>query len=313
MLSKTIFLISEIVLMSIVVLSFYFATSIHVPRQLKIEKGNIRSIIANLGRKEHIGFTFLDLYALRVMGLPQAGWIDLGKEQLTRADFLYRLTKAKAALFDVTIVPGETTYLFLKNVSKSYNYPFKEMLEYYKNIAPYPEGVFYAQTYALPKGIDYKKFIEILLQKSLHNHRNLAAKLQGRFNQKLWFERVITIASIIQKEAATKDEMPLIASVIYNRLKKGMPLQMDGTLNYGKYSHQKITPQRIREDRSAFNTYKFKGLPPYPVCIVSKDAIIAAIKPAKTNYLYFVRGASGKHIFSSSYKNHLKNIKNVQK
>jgi len=59
--------------------------------------------------------------------------------------------------------------------------------------------------------------------------------------------------------------MPKISSVIYNRLKRGMPLQMDGTLNYGLYSHVRVTPERIREDRSPFNTYLNRGIPPYPV------------------------------------------------
>ena len=104
--------------------------------------------------------------------------------------------------------------------------------------------------------------------------------------------------------------MKYIASVIYNRLEKGMKLQMDGTLNYGLYSHQKITSSRIREDNSQFNTYKIKGLPKVPICNPSLKAIEAAINPINTDYLYFVR-VPGKnyHIFSKTYHEHLQNIK----
>ena len=106
--------------------------------------------------------------------------------------------------------------------------------------------------------------------------------------------------------------MPIVSSVIYNRLKKGMRLQMDGTLNYGKYSHIKVTPERIKNDTSRFNTYKYKGLPHSPIGAVSFDAIIAAIKPAKTNYLYFMKNAQGVHDFTDSYKTHRKNIRKAR-
>lgn len=82
---------------------------------------------------------------------------------------------------------------------------------------------------------------------------------------------------------------------------------MDGTLNYGKYAHIKITPKRIREDTSKYNTYKHAGLPPYPVSVVSSDAIKAAIFPKKSSFLYFVRDKKDKeggHIFTKSLKAH---------
>jgi UPF0755 protein len=88
-----------------------------------------------------------------------------------------------------------------------------------------------------------------------------------------------------------------------------MKLQMDGTLNYGKYSHIKVTPQRIKEDTSEYNTYKYKGLPPFPVSSVSQEAIFAAIFPKSSDYLYFVKASKGKHVFSKTYKEHVRNIK----
>ena len=134
----------------------------------------------------------------------------------------------------------------------------------------------------------------------------------GDYNRTQW-QRILTIASIIQKEAADKAEMPLVSSVIHNRLTKEMRLQMDGTLNYGKYSHVKVTPARIRDDNTTFNTYKHKGLPDSPVASVSTAAIEAAIQPATTDYLYFMRNKkTGRHDFATSFKAHRKNIRRVQ-
>ncbi len=82
-------------------------------------------------------------------------------------------------------------------------------------------------------------------------------KVFGEFDLNKW-KKYIIIASIIQKESANKKEMPIISSVIVNRLKKDMKLQMDGTLNYGLNSHKKVTPNMIRNDTSTYNTYKTK-------------------------------------------------------
>jgi len=87
---------------------------------------------------------------------------------------------------------------------------------------------------------------------------------------------------------------------------------MDGTLNYGKFSHIKVTPERIKMDTSTFNTYKHKGLPPSPIGAVSIAAIKAAIKPAKSEYLYFMKNKEGTHDFSKSYKTHRKNIRKAK-
>jgi UPF0755 protein len=142
--------------------------------------------------------------------------------------------------------------------------------------------------------------------------KKLSKKIFGTYNEKKWFH-FVTIASIIQKESASIEEMPLVSSVIYNRLKKNMHLQMDGTLNYGKFSHIRITPKRIKEDKSTYNTYRVRGLPSNPVCNVSFDAIKAAIFPKTTDYLYFMKSENGTHDFTRNYSTHLHNIKRATK
>ena len=278
---------------------------------LYIPHGSIKKIITYLDYK-NIDVSALDGYLVRFIGMPQQGWIDMGENRLSRADFLYRLTTAKAAMKDVTLIPGETTYVFLHQLAATMGLDRKLLQHYYDAYTTREEGAFVPETYKLPMGITEKDAVRLLLNQSTKQMKAWSEKIFGTYNEKKWFQYV-TMASVIQKEAANVDDMPLVSSVIYNRLKKGMKLQMDGTLNYGPYSHIKITAKRIRQDNSPYNTYKYKGLPPYPVCNVSFEAIKAAIFPADTQYLYFVKDKNGNHTYSRYYSTHLKNIRNVTK
>lgn len=120
---------------------------------------------------------------------------------------------------------------------------------------------------------------------------------------------VLILASIIEKEAANKEEMPTIASVFYNRLSIGQMLQSDATVNYivGE-GRAKANAEDIETD-SPFNTYKYAGLPPAPICNPGLEAIRAAVYPADTDYFYFLTTQDGerKTFFSKTYEEHLQN------
>jgi len=222
---------------------------------------------------------------------------------MTKLDFLYKLTNSKAALTKIVIIPGETNYFIYKQIEKKLKTPhFKCNIE---------EGFIKPDTYYLPIGMEKDRVCKYLYENSLRWHKNISKKFLGVWNYRLYKQKLI-IASIIQKEAANVKEMPIISAIIYNRLKKGMKLQMDGSLNYGKFSHSKVTSKRLKNDSSRYNTYKYKGLPPHPVCVVSKEAIKAAFFPAKVNYFYFVKCGKN-HLFSVSYDKHLKNIRKCTK
>jgi len=225
---------------------------------------------------------------------------------------LYKLTTAKAALQSVTLIPGETTYVFLDELCKNLKLDRDILEQEYNKYTPIEEGALVPNTYKIPIGINEKLLIKMLLHESEVQMKNLSNKIFGSYNEKKWFH-FVALASIIQKESANNKEMPIVSSVIYNRLKKGMKLQMDGSLNYGKYSHTKVTAQRIREDNSIYNTYKYKGVPAIPVCNVSFNSIRAAIYPAKTKYLYFMKSKRGDHDFTCNYSTHLSNIKHATK
>ncbi|HHH37347.1 MAG TPA: endolytic transglycosylase MltG [Epsilonproteobacteria bacterium] len=312
--AKRIFRIIEWVasMLLFILISFIFYTTLPVKTTstLFIPQGSVSSIITQLSKKGY-ALSPIDTYLLVLMGKPQSGWITIGQTDLNRIDFLHKLVTAKAKMVKVTLIPGETTVLFLRELGTKLSLDTAKLQAYYDRYSSYKEAGIYANTYYVPLGIQEKHIILFLTSQSDRKYHDLAQKIYGTYDKKSW-NRLLTIASIIQKEAADKNEMPLVASVIYNRLKRRMALQMDGSLNYGEYSHSKITAKRIRHDQSRFNTYKYKGLPPYPVCAVSFDAIKAAIKPAKTDYLYFMKNSRGTHDFSDTFSKHRENIKKVK-
>lgn len=273
-------------------------------------KGNISEIITYLDKRNFNILPYIDKYILMLFGKPQAGWIDMGATSMSKGDFLYNLTRAKAATREIIIYPGETTEIILRTLSSKYNLPYVNLRAAYDLNAPMEDGVIIPDTYSLPIGMSERHLISYLLNVSNITYENMSKKIFKNYDKKRW-KRYLIIASIIQKEAGNAMEMPLVSSVIYNRLKKGMKLQMDGALNYGEYSHIKVTSKRIDNDNSRFNTYKHEGLPPFPVCVVSTQAIKAAIFPKKSDYLYFVRDKKSKnngHIFSENYNSHINEI-----
>lgn len=117
--------------------------------------------------------------------------------------------------------------------------------------------------------------------------------------------QALIVASLIQKEARLPSEDPLIASVIINRLKKNMYLQIDPTVIYalGSAYNNSLTSENLRI-KNPYNTYVNKGLPPGPICMPGLIAIEAALHPATTNYLYFVAKGDGSHVFSETLNDH---------
>lgn len=303
------FVLVEFILVSSIAILFYLTLTISATRVIFIPKGSTNSIITYLNKSGY-ELNIIDKVYMKMLGYPQSGWIDIKTNYLTKADFIYKITKSKAALRNITLIPGETSYIFLNQVAKKMKLSRYKLQKVYDKYAYKNDGNILADTYALPYGMKEDHLLFYLFSNTNREYEEISKKIFGTYNKKRWYY-YITLASVIQKEAANKEEMPIVSSVIHNRLKKGMKLQMDGTLNYGKYSHVKVTAQRIREDRSSYNTYRNSGLPQHPVSAVSIDAIKASLFPAKTDYLYFVKSEkTKKHLFAKSYKEHLKNIQN---
>lgn len=175
---------------------------------------------------------------------------------------------------------------------------------------PYPtpkgnfEGYLYPETYFLPENYDEKILVETMLKEFLKKFPSEKYPDKEEFYQKL------IMASILEREALVKSEKPVMASVFYNRLKRGMTLSSDATVNFVyNYSKKRIYYKDLKVD-SPYNTYKYKGLPPAPICNPAVDSVEAAYNPAQTDYLFFVAKGDGSHFFSKTYGEHLNFQKN---
>ena len=287
---------------------FYLSINVHSSRIIFIPQGSTNSIISYLSKSGYELNNIDNLYIRLFLGYPQSGWIDLGSTKMTKGDFLYKLTTSKAAMKSVTLIPGETYHDFFLKVSSEMNLSYDKLMEVYNDMKVKDDGNILAETYNIPIGMDEQYLVYYLISHTQRKYSEVSKKIFGKYDKEHWYT-YIRVASIVQKEAANEQEMPLVASVVYNRLKRGMPLQMDGTLKYGEFSKRMITPTIIKDDESPYNTYKFKGLPEHPVCNVSLNALVAAIKPKNTEFLYFVRDkTTTTHIFSKTYKEHVDNI-----
>ena len=275
---------------------------------VQIGQGSSTKILSQLS-KSYPKFTKFDARLLSFYGGAKTGELELSGENLPKYQFLYELSVAKPVMNEIKLIPGETTIVFLKQLAKDRGLSFSELEREYNATAPFYEGFLVPETYKISKNESEKNIIDHLISSAQKFHEGLSRELSGDYNATAW-KQVLIKASVIQKEAANADEMPLVASVIDNRLAKNMRLQMDGTLNYGEFSHVKITPQRIRTDTSHYNTYLNDGLPKEPVCVVSRDAIRAVFAPAKSEYLYFMRNKkTGLHDFARTQAEHERNVK----
>ncbi|MCS7053482.1 MAG: endolytic transglycosylase MltG [Ignavibacterium sp.] len=173
------------------------------------------------------------------------------------------------------------------------------------------EGYLLPDDYELYENSSSKEVILIFVN-NLKEFWNDSLDNQAK-NLKLTQHEVLTLASIIEGETNYPDEMKLISAVYHNRLKKGMKLQSDPTVQYALNRPWKRLYYTDLKIDSPYNTYKYYGLPPGPINNPGKEAIIAALYPADVDYLFFVADGSGKHKFGKTYKEHLDNVKEYRK
>jgi UPF0755 protein len=172
------------------------------------------------------------------------------------------------------------------------------------------EGYLYPATYQFAPQTDRDHLLGAMLQKFFSMW---SAKIeQRRFETGLTQRELITLASIVEKEAKVAGERPLIASVFYNRLRLGMPLQSDPTAQYS-FEGSTGNAHSAVHTRSQFNTYDFVGLPPHPIANPGWYSIRAVLYPAVSAYLYFVASNDGSHLFSRSLDEHEKAIAKLRK
>jgi UPF0755 protein len=176
------------------------------------------------------------------------------------------------------------------------------------------EGFLYPETYTVPASISAKRMVEAMITEFARQWRpGWTARLDSLDMSR---DEVVTLASIVEGEARVEDERATISGVYHNRLRLGMRLQADPTV---QYAIQLATGQRksrlfLRdyEFPSEYNTYLIDGLPPGPVSSPGSASIEAALYPADVPYLYFVADSTGRHVFTTTYREHLATISRLR-
>ena len=166
------------------------------------------------------------------------------------------------------------------------------------------EGFLYPDTYLIEKGTNANNIIDKMLERFNKAIDEIEKETDITINN-TDIDKLITIASMIEKEASVDVDRPLISSVIYNRLDKKMKLQLDATVLYALGEHVDVVFNRHIEVDSPYNTYKYSGLPVGPIASPGIECIKAALLPAKTNYLYYILEKDGRHYFTDSYDDFL--------
>ena len=220
------------------------------------------------------------------------------------------ITSQSSDRIKVTLIEGWTIEQFADELKKKFeidSYKFLRLCNNYNFIhsmgidAPSLEGFLFPDTYIFLKTYTEEDIIQVLVNQFTHNIQELQTTTSS---VKINIREIATMASIIQGEAMYEDEMPIISSVYHNRLKQGMLLQADPTIQYIIPGKPRRLYNKDLEANNPYNTYKYRGLPPGPINNPGLAALKAAFKPLETEYLYFVSNGKGRHIFTHTVDEH---------
>jgi UPF0755 protein len=286
-------------------------------KEVEIPKGVTYSEGINILKREGIiknKFIFLLLGRVTMTDRKlRAGYYNLSSS-MSPWELFDILRKGRIVHFNITIPEGSTLddiKIKLKAVGliddESWQLVYdRDFLDSLNIDAPSLEGYLYPDTYNFAKGTKPEDIFKIMVHRL---RENFDASLRKRMEELGMTENeVLTLASIIEKEAIFDRERPLISAVYHNRLRKGMKLQADPTVTYGiKKKKNRITTKDLRRV-TPYNTYVIDGLPPGPIASPGIKSIKAALYPADVDYLYFVSKNDGTHHFSKTGREHMKAV-----
>lgn len=237
---------------------------------------------------------------------------------------LDRLTQGDAVQFNVTLPEGATIFDLARRADSVLGIPADSVLAALRDtvlLSRFGIAAASAEGWLLPTTYDFGGYASA---------RDVVTRfLEGRQQgwPAGWQERaeaidldqadILTLASIVEGEAQLAEELPLIAAVYRNRLRLGMPLQADPTIQYAFLLDSGIRKPRLFNSdyayQSPYNSYLFTGLPPTPIGNPTTAAIEAVLDPADVPWLYFVARGDGGHIFARTYQEHLNNIRRIRR
>lgn len=300
------------------------------PKTIKvtIPRGYNTTQIANLLANKGVitnSYTFRAYATLSQAELKlQPGTYSL-RTDMTYYQILKILTKGKKEKLVTIVIPeGFTVKEVVARLAKKTKRPEADFFEYTKGqgvpaLKPPElpldlnnlEGYLFPKTYSFAVNEHPAKIVKRMLTQ----FEQETASLDWSFaqNKGLSKHQIITVASLIEEEAKVPEERPLIAAVIYNRLAKNMPLQIDATVQYALPQRKEVLTNEDLKVASPYNTYQNLGLPPGPITNPGLESIKAALAPANVDYLYYVlTSADGRHTFTNNYNDFLKAKRQAQ-
>jgi UPF0755 protein len=292
------------------------------PREVTIEKGEsfrqIARALADAGVvRSGLALRLYGRMSLTASQIKPGDYAFTGGERIP--DVMRHLVKGDFIVVTVTIPEGLTVHEIAERVAQTglvcedefENAARDGAMVRALGLMPLgAEGYLFPATY---KFSPHAKTNDVLAAMLARFYQILTPEVEQRmFAVGLDPRRLVTMASIVEKEAKAPAERPLIAGVFYNRLRLGMPLQSVPTAQY-ELDGAKESAAAAVHTSSAFNTYDFTGLPPGPIANPGLKSIEAALNPTQTDYLYFVAREGGTHVFSKSYDEHRRVIATERK
>jgi UPF0755 protein len=272
-----------------------------------------------------------DALKIRILGklTGQSSQVKRGEYALNRGmtpgQILSTLVEGKSIQYPVTFPEGTNVYemaalLESKGLFKAEEFlkacRDKDMIQALLGIdVSSLEGYLFPETYNLTKFTPLRELLASMVQNFKITYS--ALETQGQ-NPPIPLSRheLVTLASVVEKETGAPEERPMIASVFYNRLVKNMKLQSDPTILYGLWVETGSYKQNLTKDdilkATRYNTYTVARLPFGPIANPGRESLAAVMRPAQSQYLYFVSRNDGTHVFTRTYEEHLKAVASFQ-
>ncbi len=290
---------------------------------VEIKRGqSVRAIAKKLFDSGVIGSPFLfemEARFLRSSGGPlQAGEFSL-KRNLSIREVVSKLVEGKTMLHSVTIAEGLTVLQIAAQMEKAKIVTADDFLKAvtaeamdkkWRMTHGSLEGYLFPETYKFPKNTPAAKVVTVMTEMFFKQARKMLPEPVVSTPETL--HKIVTLASIIEKETGAKNERSLISAVFINRLKRNMPLQSDPTVIYALPHFDGNLKKKDLKYDSPYNTYMNRGLPPGPIANPGRASLNAAYRPARVDYLYFVSKNNGEHHFSKTLNEHNRAVRQYQ-
>ena len=303
-----------LVITLVIAILYWPQNNMKISTKITINHGESLSIISSKLLKSGIitNEKFFGL-ATKIMGLEKS--IPVGTYQLENIyinkDIINRLVYGSPEVKRITLLEGWNIKQVCSHLSKEMGFDYNYLLEIIndKNFmqsleleSDNLEGYLYPETYYFFDGERERSVIKRLVKeyKKFWSNTNMTKADSMNLTQ----HQIVTLASIIEGEAIYDSERPIISAVYHNRLKKGMKLQADPTVQYIIKDGPRRLLNKDLKIKSPYNTYLYQGLPPGPINSPGFKSLKAALFPDENDYLYFVAKGDGYHTFSKNEKDH---------